>query len=902
MRTRSPGITTIALVGGAAIVVALAGAGRAQPGRAGLGSAIDEGGLGSGAGVGSGSARPAGSSSVESSDVPPWQPSPARVAVAPFENHTTQKTSDWMIWGAPFELAEKTEAVIGLDPTAPPFFVGAAEVPADPGPVAAFAASQRADWVMTGWFDRVDTDQRLDVVLWKIAGGKATIAAESQRRGPPSAYHKQVGEALAEVWLKVGAIGTIDAARQAKLERALATDLYAVTLMGKGLGHLVAAMAMPPDPKPSPSSPRALEWKAAEHDLSRAVFIDPKCFEAQRLLGEYELRGNDGDPRAAARAAGKFNYASDLAPDDLAALRAAAVATSAAQKWEPAADLWRRLVTRKPWDLEARYALGAALWHVGEVARSEAQLTQVVAHAPDHLPARRVLALIHAARGDTAKLVAELEAIATRAPDDLDVAADLATAYGALGRWDRATPVLERLAAARPPDVALLVRVGDAHRATADLDGALAWYARAQRLAPESSYPGFVAAQAAFDAGKLADAAARYTQLQKYAADLPAAEQALGVIALAQGRADDAAWYLRRATREAPRSLATWRALIAAELARKDTASAARALEHARAYWPRDADLLYLEGVGHALANERDAARASLQAAVAIDRAHVAASALQTLDGGAPIALAYRPALVRPWGDAAAQGAALERFTAAQAAMAVARLSFQSAFLAVLGELGQGPLARPGAAPTQCPLSRIAATWQTGQDALARYARLGTELEDAYRYLARHDELGATAALLPTARTAVTLAKKQYRLALADLGELRAEWSRALGPELRRAGCTDRLLAAAVADPARYHVADDDRAPAPPEHAAPRPKPRATFYVDNGQCPDAVDVWIDGTLLGHVPPGRRSALVADGGERALCLIPPGGARCGDRGTVRQVYLHDGWSVTLHCPK
>ena len=54
--------------------------------------------------------------------------------------------------------------------------------------------------------------------------------------------------------------------------------------------------------------------------------------------------------------------------------------------------------------------------------------------------------------------------------------------------------------------------------------------------------------------------------------------------------------------------------------------------------------------------------------------------------------------------------------------------------------------------------------------------------------------------------------------------------------------------------------------------------------------------------LGQVAPGRRSALVADGGERTLCLLVPGAPQCGDRGTVRQVYLHDGWSVKMHCPK
>jgi hypothetical protein len=121
-------------------------------------------------------------------------------------------------------------------------------------------------------------------------------------------------------------------------------------------------------------------------------------------------------------------------------------------------------------------------------------------------------------------------------------------------------------------------------------------------------------------------------------------------------------------------------------------------------------------------------------------------------------------------------------------------------------------------------------------------------------------------------------------------------------PELRLVGCNDKLLAAAVKDPERYRVIVDDKPETTPAQGAPRPRPRATFYVDNSRCLDPVDVWIDGSHLGQVAPGRRSALVSDGGERTLCLLGPGAAQCGDRGTVRQVYLHDGWSVTLHCPK
>jgi hypothetical protein len=175
------------------------------------------------------------------------------------------------------------------------------------------------------------------------------------------------------------------------------------------------------------------------------------------------------------------------------------------------------------------------------------------------------------------------------------------------------------------------------------------------------------------------------------------------------------------------------------------------------------------------------------------------------------------------------------------------------------------------------------------------------ELETEYRYIARHDEAGLTAGLLPNARAQVAAAKKSFRLALADAGELRAEWTRGLGSELRAVGCTDQLLAAAVADPSRYHVIEDDRPDTLPKQAPPRARARSTFFVDNTRCADPVEVWVDGALVGQVAPARRSALVADGGDRTMCLLGPGAAQCGDRGTVRQVYLHDGWSVTIHCP-
>ncbi|MBS1119651.1 MAG: Tetratricopeptide 2 repeat protein [Deltaproteobacteria bacterium] len=859
---------------------------------------------GAGSGSGSGSAiKPAGSSAVESSDVPPWQPSPARFAVSPFENHANVRAFDWLVAGAPFEISEKTEDVLGLEPTGGTFHVGGTTILPEPEPVAAFGVERHATWVITGWVDRPNWNLRLAITLWKVTPGKpptAVVAAEAQRTGDPKTYHQLLGEALAEVWSKGGAV-QIDLARAARLARPLATDIYAVNLMSRGLGQLTGALG-------------AVNLKAAEHDFERAVFIDPKCFEAQRLLGELYLALSTldpkagGDPRYAARAASKFAYANDLAPDDIASLRAAATGAARGNKPDVARDLLRKLVTRKPWDLDARYELGTALWQTGDANGAERQLTQVTTKQPDHLPARRVLVLIHASHGDTSKLVSELEAIAARAPLDLEVKADLATAYGSINRWDRATAALEQIAVARPNDLALFIRIGDAKRRLNDLEGALGWYARAGKLAPDSSLPGFAAAQTLFDAGRMPEAIRIYNSLQKFRDDLPATETALGAIALVQDRPNDAAWYLRRAVVQAPRVVISWRGMIAAELGRKDPQTALRQLERALLAWPRDGQLLYLAGVAHAMTGERKLAREKLQESIAAAPGLAAArAALGQLDAGGSVTLTYTPELVRPWGDAQAIVEALDRFAAAQQQMATSRAAYQDQFLKLLGALGKGPYAptkKPldPTASRMCPIGRVAPLWASAQDELRHYERIGGELEAAYRFIARHDEIGATAALLPNARAQVNQARRSFRTALADVGELRAEWARGLVPELRLIGCNDKLLAAAVADPARYRIIEEDKPDTIPQTQPTRPKPRATFYIDNTRCPDAVDVWVDGSQVGQVAPGRRTALVSDGGERTLCLIVPGAAQCGDRGTVRQVYLHDGWTATMNCPK
>src|SRR5262249_32879720 len=155
------------------------------------------------------------------------------------------------------------------------------------------------------------------------------------------------------------------------------------------------------------------------------------------------------------------------------------------------------------------------------------------------------------------------------------------------------------------------------------------------------------------------------------------------------------------------------------------------------------------------------------------------------------------------------------RYAAIAQAMAQARASYQRDVLGLLGALDRGPEAPAKPEPVRrCPIARAATRWAAAQRALAQVEHLGVELEASWRFISRHDEVGATASLLPNARTQVAVARRAWKLALADLGELRAEWARALTPELSAVGCTDRLLAAAVADPVRYQRVEEDRAPA----------------------------------------------------------------------------------------
>ena len=202
-----------------------------------------------------------------------------------------------------------------------------------------------------------------------------------------------------------------------------------------------------------------------------------------------------------------------------------------------------------------------------------------------------------------------------------------------------------------------------------------------------------------------------------------------------------------------------------------------------------------------------------------------------------------------------------------------------------------------------------------------------------YRDIRRADDLGDAAALTPDYRVKIKKARELHQKLLDDYREMRVAFYDQLGAEMRHAGCntgkTDKAAPGAVAtadgtaapppnpsDPSAWTMDDagaGDEPPAvvigpvaPAAKAVPAPAvtmaaPSIWIDVDNTLCAQPTRVSVDGQPLGEVGPHKKTSVRTHAGPRELCALPASDARaCGDPGTIRKAYLHEGWSVTVHC--
>ncbi|HVR61360.1 MAG TPA: hypothetical protein VMU50_05640 [Polyangia bacterium] len=295
------------------------------------------------------------------------------------------------------------------------------------------------------------------------------------------------------------------------------------------------------------------------------------------------------------------------------------------------------------------------------------------------------------------------------------------------------------------------------------------------------------------------------------------------------------------------------------------------------------------------------------------------------------------PRLDSLYGDATTLRAALDEFQALEVQMGDARDQLSTAVHETLAALPA--LETPGGsrkAPARACPAALAEPYARALAAGTRLLALGHRLQARYREIRRGEDGGDIAGLTPDYRWKARRAREQYARILTDYREMRVAFHDQLGAELRHAACklAGRPLAAAPGSPA---VSDDGGAPESldplqpqawsldsvegpaeeilrPRTAAPR-SPAAEpgggasasaatpiwIDIDNSLCPQPTRVTIDGQAVGDVGQRAAASIRTRAGPHEICVLPASDQRaCGAPGTVRKAYLHEGWSLTVHC--
>ena len=294
------------------------------------------------------------------------------------------------------------------------------------------------------------------------------------------------------------------------------------------------------------------------------------------------------------------------------------------------------------------------------------------------------------------------------------------------------------------------------------------------------------------------------------------------------------------------------------------------------------------------------------------------------------------------FGDASDYRRTIDRFLELSTQMSAMRDDFARTVQVALTEIGvRGP--RAGAPVKKgCSVDGVAVPYARAYHLGGQYLHLGRELTRHHEQIKEFDRLGETVGLTPDYRTKVRRVLAQYRALVTDYREMKVAFHDQLVDELHYVGC-DLWILLQKGDPQTHghgdKPGDDWPAPGTPgapgvpltgpareppselppnnlpvEHvpvatpiALPRDKktPEAArstilFYVDNTRCKRKNNVILDGKSLGEVQGGTRSGFQSQAGPHDLCLVDDPKRSCGQPGTVRRTYLHEGWTITLRC--
>jgi hypothetical protein len=296
-----------------------------------------------------------------------------------------------------------------------------------------------------------------------------------------------------------------------------------------------------------------------------------------------------------------------------------------------------------------------------------------------------------------------------------------------------------------------------------------------------------------------------------------------------------------------------------------------------------------------------------------------------------PFATDVQPRVDPVFGGVAALRTAIDEFLALEEDMKKTRDAFSNAVHEAQRQLRptMGAAGAPG--PRDCPPGAITAEAKA-RDAGRRFLALGRRFEARYREIRRGLGVGDTVALTPDYRWKAGRARDLYTELLRDYQEMRAAFHDQLGAELRHAGCKVEVLANGKG--ARPIPSLGDTTPDPnnpddwslatadeplPTVVVPPPQPRARranpkpadtdsspaiwIQIDNTRCARPSSFTLDGRPVAAIPAGKKVQIRTRAGPHQLCVLPATEKRaCGATGTVRDVYLYEGWSMAVRCAK
>jgi hypothetical protein len=310
------------------------------------------------------------------------------------------------------------------------------------------------------------------------------------------------------------------------------------------------------------------------------------------------------------------------------------------------------------------------------------------------------------------------------------------------------------------------------------------------------------------------------------------------------------------------------------------------------------------------------------------------------IDAGTGFHLEGRPAIDDVFGDASDYRRTIDRFLELTTSMQSMRDEFARSVQTTLGELGKGK--DPAKPKKSCPVDAVAGPYARARHLGAEYLRVGRELTRHYDQVKEFDRLGESIGLTPDYRWKVRRVLQQYNMLLTDYREMKVALHDQLDDELKYAGCDLQALVLKGDPQGKTLPADEWPSPgqpgAPGVPSKPEPKdpkdqlppslptekvppvqpiaiPKRTqpadardaqprvgvlFYVDNTKCQRGTSVSLDGKRLGDVPAGARVGFQTVPGPHDLCLVDDAKKVCGQPGTTRRSYLHEGWTISLRC--